>query len=127
MIAIQGVSLWHFYIYISCTLVWLIPFIILPLPQLHFLKWLRQFSMFHICTCIESTSIIFTLLYPLHISSPSHYSPSLNMICFTFLSFVVLVSIHYSVVFYLQIYCTLISLTLSSSLPYPFPNPTLFV
>jgi hypothetical protein len=31
-----------------------------------------------------------TLLFPLHLSSPSHQCPPLNMTCFTFLSFIVL-------------------------------------
>jgi hypothetical protein len=49
--------------------------------------------MFHIHTCVENTSAIFTFLYPLHLLSSSHYFPSLNMIYFTFLSFIVLVSV----------------------------------
>jgi hypothetical protein len=41
--------------------------------------------MIHIHTCIESTSTTFTLLYPLHLPSPSCYYPLLNMTCFTFI------------------------------------------
>jgi hypothetical protein len=35
-----------------------------------FLKWLLQVSVFHTHTCVENTSIIFTLLYSLHLPSP---------------------------------------------------------
>jgi hypothetical protein len=62
---------------VTCTLVWFIPFIILfPLPLL---KWLWQVSMFHIHTCIESTSTILTLPYPLCSPSPSWCYPPLSM------------------------------------------------
>jgi hypothetical protein len=46
-------------------------------------------------TCIEITSIIFTLFYLLHLPSFSHYYPPLNITCITSLSFIVLVSLHY--------------------------------
>jgi hypothetical protein len=49
-----------------------------------FLKWLYQVSMFHIHTCKENISTIFTFLLPLHLHSPSCYYPLLNMTCFTF-------------------------------------------
>jgi hypothetical protein len=78
-----------------------------------FLKWLPQVSMFHIYTCIESTATIFTLSSSFTLPLP--LAPSLNMTCFTFLSFFVLVSVHcavcFALVFYLWVHCTLISLT----------------
>jgi hypothetical protein len=52
------------------TSVWFIFSIILFPTPLPFLKQLPQVSVFHIHTCIESTSTIFTLLYPFHLPSP---------------------------------------------------------
>jgi hypothetical protein len=40
------------------------PSIIFPFPSLPFLKWLQQDSIFYIHTFVESTSTIFTFLYP---------------------------------------------------------------
>jgi hypothetical protein len=67
----MGVSLWHFHVYVQCTPVWFIPSIT-PLSTFSpcFLKWLRQVSMFYNHTCVDNTSTIFTLLYPLHLPSP---------------------------------------------------------
>jgi hypothetical protein len=84
-------SLWHVHIHIHCIPVWFILYIILPLLPLPFSKWLWQVSVFHIHTCIENKLTIFTLLYPLHLPSLSYNYPSLNMTCFIFLSFIVLV------------------------------------
>jgi hypothetical protein len=77
------------------------PSIILSLPPTPFLKRLQQISMFHIYTCIKSTSTIFTFLFPLDLPSPSSCYPTLNMICFTVLSFIVYSSVSY-------LYCSLI-------------------
>jgi hypothetical protein len=49
-----------------------------------FIKWLWQVSMFHNHTCIESTSTIFTLIYP-----PPHSCPPLNVTCFMLQSLIV--------------------------------------
>jgi hypothetical protein len=89
MTVIQRSLLWHFHIYIYCTPIWFIPSINLPLLPLPFSKWLWLVSVFHIHTCIESTSTIFTLLYSL-----SHYYHTLSMTCITFSSLIVLVSVH---------------------------------
>jgi hypothetical protein len=66
-----------FHVYIDCTPVWFILFIILPLYLPPFLKWLWQVSMFHIPTCVESAPTISTLHCLLHfplclVPSPSH-------------------------------------------------------
>jgi hypothetical protein len=97
MMVTQGVLLWHFHTYVWCSLVLFITPIILPLLPLPFYKWLRQVTVFHIHTLTERTSTIFTFLYPPHLPSSSHYYPALNMTCFTFLSFIVLVLVHCSV------------------------------
>jgi hypothetical protein len=92
-----GVLLWYFHICIQCTLVWFIPFS-------PFLKWLRQVSMFHIHTCVENTSTIFTLLHSLHLFSLFHQFLPLNMACFTFLCFIrclLIVQLGFALVFYL--------------------------
>jgi hypothetical protein len=59
--------------------------------------------MLHIHTCTESISIIFTLLYPLHLTFPSHYYSLFNITCFIFLSCIVLTCVHCSVGFCLGI------------------------
>jgi hypothetical protein len=63
-------------------------------PLLPFLKWLWEVWMFHIHTCIKSTSVIFTLFHPPHLPTPSNYDPLLKMPWFAFLSFIVLVFVH---------------------------------
>jgi hypothetical protein len=62
-----------------------------------------------------------TLLYPLHLPSLSHYCSPFNRTYFTFLSFIICVySLFkgFAMVFYLWIYCTLISLIPTITLPY---------
>jgi hypothetical protein len=80
--------------------------------------------MFHIYTCIENTSTIFTLLYPLHLPSPSCYYPPPKVTCSTVLPFNVclfIVQCSFTLIFCLWTYCTSISLTFSIILIYPFP------
>jgi hypothetical protein len=63
------VSLWHFHISMCYTSIWFIPSIVPTPTPFSFLGWLQQVSVFHIHPCVESTSTIFTLLYPLALVS----------------------------------------------------------
>jgi hypothetical protein len=65
----MGASLWYFHIYMYCTLIWIIPSIILLFPPIPFLKWLWQVLVSHIVECIEITSHKITLLYTSLLSS----------------------------------------------------------
>jgi hypothetical protein len=96
MIVVQGVLLWLFLIYTYHTLVWFIPFLFSHFP---FLKQFWQVSILHIHTCKENTSTIFPILHPLHLPSSSQWYLPLNLTCFTFLYFIVWVSIHCSLGF----------------------------
>jgi hypothetical protein len=122
--------LWHFHIYIQGTLVWFIPSITLPFPHLLSLMASTGF-MFHIHTCIENMPTVFTLLFSLHLLSPSYRCPPLNMTCVTFLSFIVEVSVYSSVEFCLCILpVNTLYLSHSKLLYYSFlcfpPYPILF-
>jgi hypothetical protein len=84
MRVIQGVS-WHIYTYI---VLWVGSF-----HLLFSLFWLL--SDFNVpYSYMYRKYICFILLYPLHLYCPSWYFFSLNIFCFTFLSFIVLVSVH---------------------------------
>jgi hypothetical protein len=61
-IAIQGVSLWHFHVYVHCNPNLFISFIFLLSSLVSFLWWLQQVQKFCIYSCIEKTSTTFTCL-----------------------------------------------------------------
>jgi hypothetical protein len=59
-IAIQGISLWHFHVYMYYNLNWFIPSIFLLSILVPFLWWFQQVQKICIYSCIENTSVIFT-------------------------------------------------------------------
>jgi hypothetical protein len=61
-IALQGVSLWHFHVYMYYSSNRFMPSIFLLSTLVSFLQWLQQVKKFYIYSCIKSTSLIFTLL-----------------------------------------------------------------
>jgi hypothetical protein len=70
-----------------------------PIPSF---KWLWQVLIIHIDKCIKSTWTIFTLLYSLHLSSPSYYFPPLIMSYCPFLSFILLFVLFYFLLAYIH-------------------------
>jgi hypothetical protein len=115
-IVIQGISLWLFFINIYCTLVWFIPSIILPFPTA-----LLEMT-------VTGFSVPYSYMYRKYVNHV--HPPSLSSFALPLL--LILSSYHdlfqclfigqwgFALVFYLWIYCTLISLILSINLPYPF-------
>jgi hypothetical protein len=98
-----------------------------PSSLTHLLKMtLTGFSVPYLY-CVENTSIIFTFLYPLHLTSSFFWYAPLNMTCFIFPSFIAYVSVHCSGEFCLGIlpvnilpfnqsnalYCSLLSFSLT--------------
>jgi hypothetical protein len=126
---VQGVSLWHSRV---CTMY---PSKVYPLhysPSLPFLKWLWQFLMSHVHTCIENTSIIVTLLYP---PPPTSVVPLWPVLDFypslfkcVFIAQRVFVLIFFLLNIFLFIYLhvhTLFGSFLHHALfPYPYPLPS---
>jgi hypothetical protein len=61
-IATQGVSLWHFHLFVYYSLIWFISSIFLLSTLILFLWWFWLVLKVYIHSCIESTSTIFTFL-----------------------------------------------------------------
>jgi hypothetical protein len=87
--------LWHFIYILYPGLVE--PLHYYPSSLMYLLKMTLTSSMFRIHRCI------FALLCSLHLPSLSHYYSPLNRTCFLFLPFIVFVSAHCSLGFYLDI------------------------
>jgi hypothetical protein len=79
-IATQGVSLWHFHVYMFYNLNRFILFFFYLSP---FLTMVSTGLKTYIHSYIESTSAIFTFLNFLLLPSPSYMWPPINVTCFS--------------------------------------------
>jgi hypothetical protein len=82
--ATQGVSLWHFHVYMYYSPIWFISSVFLISILVPFLWWFQLVWKLYIHFCTESTSIIFTFLTSFFYPPPSDVT-SLSVTCFSVL------------------------------------------
>jgi hypothetical protein len=82
--ATQGVSLWHFHVYMYYSPIWFISSVFLISVLVPFLWWFQLVWKLYIHFCTESTSIIFTFLTSFFYPPPSDVT-SLSVTCFSVL------------------------------------------
>jgi hypothetical protein len=118
---------------LQCTLVRSIPTIILPHPPSPNLKWFQQISLFYfiqVYKVYQPYSPSFTLsIYPPFPINTLPPTGSVLPSCPSLFKSISVVQRGFALAFHPWMYCTLIRLTPSITLPYPFHNshyPTVF-